>query len=106
MRLLKPGLLLALVLFAIAFPVLLSPNTEVTAIAVFTLIFALTVTGWNIFSGYTGYISLGHAAYFGLGAYPLALASQSWRVWSRSFLPFLWGGSRCAFAGTCSLWCP
>ena len=88
MRLLKPGLLFALVLFAIAFPVLLSPNAEVNAIAVFTLIFALTVTGWNIFSGYTGYISLGHAAYFGIGAYTLALACQGWNI-PGGYPPFL-----------------
>ncbi len=28
---------------------------------------------WNIFSGYTGYISFGHAAFFGTGAYAAAL---------------------------------
>jgi branched-chain amino acid transport system permease protein len=88
MRLLKPVVLLALLLLALAFPVLLSPNTEVTAIAVFTLIYALAVTGWNIFSGYTGYISLGHAAYFGIGAYTLGLASQSWNI-PGGYPPFL-----------------
>jgi branched-chain amino acid transport system permease protein len=88
MRMFKPAGLLALLLLALAFPVLLSPNTEVTVIAVFTLIYALAVTGWNIFSGYTGYISLGHAAYFGIGAYSLALACQSWNI-PGGYPPFL-----------------
>jgi branched-chain amino acid transport system permease protein len=75
----KASGLLALLAFAIAFP-LLFPNGEITAIAFFTLLFAAMVTGWNILTGYTGYISLGHAAYFGLGAYALALICQRWNV--------------------------
>jgi branched-chain amino acid transport system permease protein len=38
-------------------------------IGVFTLMYAGLATAWNLFSGYTGYISLGQAAFFGLGAY-------------------------------------
>lgn len=79
MRIFKAVGLLALLAFAIAFP-LLFPNGEVTAIAFFTLLFAALVTGWNILAGYTGYISLGHAAYFGLGAYALAIICQHWNI--------------------------
>ncbi len=79
MKIFKPlGILLALVV-AIAFP-LLFPNPAVTTIAIFTLIFAAATTGWNIFSGYTGYISLGHAAYFGVGGYALAIMCQDWKI--------------------------
>jgi ABC-type branched-subunit amino acid transport system permease subunit len=80
--------LLALLLLVLVFPVLLSPNIAVTATAVFTLIFALAVTGWNIFSGYTGYISLGHSVYFGIGAYTIALACQQWNI-PGGYIPFL-----------------
>src|SRR2546428_6952250 len=31
--------------------------------------YAGLATAWNLFSGYTGYISLGQAAFFGIGAY-------------------------------------
>jgi branched-chain amino acid transport system permease protein len=31
--------------------------------------FAFTAQAWNIMSGFTGYFSFGHAAFFGLGAY-------------------------------------
>ncbi|MBA2391438.1 MAG: branched-chain amino acid ABC transporter permease [Ktedonobacteraceae bacterium] len=72
------GLGLVLVL-AIIFP-LIFPNPTVTTIAIFTLIFAAATTGWNIFSGFTGYVSLGHAAYFGLGGYAMAIMCQDWKV--------------------------
>jgi branched-chain amino acid transport system permease protein len=79
---------LACLVLAVVFPVLLSPNLAVTGVAVFSLIFAIAVTGWNIFSGYTGYISLGHSAYYGLGAYTLALACQNWHI-PGGYAPFL-----------------
>jgi branched-chain amino acid transport system permease protein len=58
--------------FLAAFP-LLFPNPAVTSIAVFTMIFLVAAVGWNIFSGYSGYISIGHAAYYGIGQYTVAL---------------------------------
>jgi ABC-type branched-subunit amino acid transport system ATPase component/ABC-type branched-subunit amino acid transport system permease subunit len=36
-------------------------------------IWATLATAWNIFSGYTGLISFGHAAFFGIGAYSVTL---------------------------------
>ncbi|GAC1363836.1 MAG: branched-chain amino acid ABC transporter permease [Ktedonobacteraceae bacterium] len=87
MRTFKTVGLLLLVVFAIIFP-LLFPNPAVTTIAVFTLIFAAATTGWNIFSGYTGYVSLGHAAYFGLGGYAMAIMCQSLNI-PGGYLPFL-----------------
>lgn len=79
MRVFKVGGLLALLACVSAFPLLVS-NGEATSIAFFTLLFATMVTGWNILAGYTGYISLGHAAYFGIGAYALALICQRWHI--------------------------
>ena len=79
MRILKPIGLLALLAIVIAFPQVFS-NPAVTGIAVFALMFAAAAVGWNIFSGYTGYIALGHAAYFGLGAYAFAIMTQNWHV--------------------------
>jgi branched-chain amino acid transport system permease protein len=79
MRMFRAIGLLILLAFALAFPLLFS-NGEVTSIAFFTLLFAAMVTGWNILAGYTGYISLGHVAYFGIGAYALALICKHWNV--------------------------
>ncbi|MEM1610074.1 MAG: branched-chain amino acid ABC transporter permease [Sulfolobales archaeon] len=36
-------------------------------------IYMISSTAWNIMGGYTGLISFGHAAFFGLGAYSLAI---------------------------------
>jgi len=80
--------LLALLILVLVFPVLISPNNVVTDMAVLTLIYAMAATGWNIFSGYTGYISIGHAVYFGVGAYTLALICQYWNI-PGGYLPFL-----------------
>jgi len=87
MRMVKTAGLLVLLALAIVFP-LLFPNPTVTGIAVFTLIFAATSTGWNILSGYTGYVALGHGAYFGIGAYALALLCQDWNI-AGGYGPFL-----------------
>jgi branched-chain amino acid transport system permease protein len=60
---------------AIAFPFLVTPDWLVN-IGVFTLMYAGLATAWNLFSGFTGYISLGQAAFFGIGAYALAITFE------------------------------
>jgi branched-chain amino acid transport system permease protein len=87
MRIFKAVGLLALLGIAIVFPQVF-PNPAVTTIALIALMFAAAATGWNIFSGYTGYIALGHAVYFGLGAYALAIMCQDWHI-PGGYLPFL-----------------
>jgi branched-chain amino acid transport system permease protein len=55
-------------------------NALVTQIAVDTLIFVAAAAAWNIFSGFSGYISLGHAVFFGTGTYTVAIAARDWHV--------------------------
>ena len=40
------------------------------------LMYATMATSWNIMGGYTGYKSLGHSAFYGLGAYIVAIAAN------------------------------
>ena len=87
MTIARRGGLVALLVVALVFP-LVFPNGTVTSIAFFTLMFAAAATGWNIFAGYTGYIALGHAAFFGIGAYALALMCQDWNI-PGGYVPFL-----------------
>lgn len=87
MRIFKTVGLLALLALTIVFP-LLFPDPTLTSIATFTLIFAAAATGWNIISGYTGYVALGHAAFFGIGAYALAIMCQDWNI-PGGYEPFL-----------------
>ncbi len=44
------------------------------------LIWAIFGLSWNLLSGYTGLVSFGHAAFFGLGAYTTALAQIHWGI--------------------------
>jgi branched-chain amino acid transport system permease protein len=71
-------LALALAVFGF-FPVVIT-DPMATSIAVFTLIFMVATTSWNIFSGYSGYLALGHAVFFGSGGYAVALAARDWHV--------------------------
>ena len=78
-RILRVVGLLVLLALTILFPILF-PNPTYTQVAIDTLMFVAAATAWNIISGYTGYIALGHAAYFGIGAYALAIMCQDWNV--------------------------
>jgi branched-chain amino acid transport system permease protein len=48
----------------------------VVNIAIFTVMYAALATAWNILGGFSGYLSLGHAAFFGMGAYGEAIVFQ------------------------------
>lgn len=48
-----------------------------TTSAVEVVIFAVAAMGLNLLSGYTGLVSFGHGAWFGLGAYAAALAARA-----------------------------
>jgi branched-chain amino acid transport system permease protein len=78
-RVVRLSLLLAVLVVAVIFPLVFT-NGLVTEIAVYTLIYVGAAAAWNIFSGYTGYISLGHAVFFGAGAYTAGVAAQDWNV--------------------------
>jgi branched-chain amino acid transport system permease protein len=47
-------------------------NDYVLNIAIMTLFWAGLAGAWNIMAGYGGLVSLGHAAFFGIGAYATA----------------------------------
>ncbi len=76
---LRWGSVAALLAFAAIFPLVFTSEL-VTQIAIDTLIFAGATAAWNIFSGYSGYISLGHAVFFGAGAYTVGVAAQDWQI--------------------------
>src|ERR1700745_510692 len=42
------------------------------------VVFAIACMGLNVLVGYTGLVSFGHGAWFGLGAYAAALAQRHW----------------------------
>ncbi|HEX4661438.1 MAG TPA: branched-chain amino acid ABC transporter permease [Streptosporangiaceae bacterium] len=75
----RRGGLAVLLLAACGFPLVFT-NQQVASIGVDTLIFVTAAVAWNIFSGYSGYISLGHAVFFGSGAYAAGVAARDWQI--------------------------
>lgn len=87
MSMFKTAGLIALLVVVLVFPNVFT-NPEITGIAVLTLLYATAATSWNIFSGYTGYIALGHAVFFGVGSYALALMCKAWNI-PGGYVPFM-----------------
>ncbi len=58
----------ALILIVAAAP-LFSGDQYLLSVAVMTLLYAYLALSWNVLGGIAGQLSLGHAAYFGIGAY-------------------------------------
>jgi branched-chain amino acid transport system permease protein len=59
----------------VAFPFVF-PEHWVVNIGIFTVMYMVLATSWNILGGFSGYLSLGHAAFFGLGAYAEAITFE------------------------------
>jgi branched-chain amino acid transport system permease protein len=68
-----------LLALAVVFPLVIT-NPVATQIGVDTMLFVAATVAWNLFSGFTGYISLGHAVFFGTGAYVVGIAAQDWHI--------------------------
>ena len=77
-----------LTLFLVSLPMWTS--TYIHSFMIDLMTFAILAQSWNLFSGYTGYISLGHGVFFGVGIYAFAL-SVAKLGWS-PYLAVLWGG--------------
>jgi branched-chain amino acid transport system permease protein len=48
----------------------------VVNIGIFVVMYAALATAWNLLGGFSGYLSLGHVAFFGVGAYANAVAFE------------------------------
>jgi branched-chain amino acid transport system permease protein len=68
-----------LLVLAVIFPQVIT-NQVATQIGVDTMLFVAAAVAWNLFSGFTGYISLGAAVFFGTGAYTVGIAAQHWQI--------------------------
>ena len=76
-RRLAPLALLAALYLAAA---LFVTNSYYQLIMTLVLVWACFGLSWNMLSGYTGLVSFGHAAFFGLGAFATVLAQNAWGV--------------------------
>lgn len=88
-RLITAASIVGLVVLAVgvvAFPQL-APNAFILSVGVTVIGYAVYATSWNLMGGLTGYMSLGHAAYSGMGAYATALliVDSGWNPWFSLF---------------------
>lgn len=67
------GVVLVIAAFVVVFP-FLTDSTYYLRIAALVFIFSLSVLGLNLLMGFAGQVSLGHAGFFGIGAYAVAVA--------------------------------
>ncbi len=77
----RPGRLLwigAAVIGAAALPLLV--HSFVTFQLTQVMIYALAILGLNLLTGYNGQFSLGHSAFYGIGAYTAAILMHRWGV--------------------------
>src|SRR3989442_3605892 len=74
----RQALVLAAIAAACALPFLLSNFRlfQFTQVG----IYAIALLGLNILTGYNGQISLGHGAFYALGAYTTAIMIDKWNV--------------------------
>src|SRR5882672_2866103 len=66
------AVVLILAAIVLALPLLIS-STFYLRIAALVFIFSLAVVGLNLLMGFAGQVSLGHAGFFGIGAYAVAI---------------------------------
>jgi branched-chain amino acid transport system permease protein len=57
-----------------------------TVLLSYGLVFAIAALGFNLLLGYTGLLSFGHSAYFGVGAYGVAFAVKYLKITSLEIL--------------------
>ena len=88
-RLSSPGVARAAVIFGalLAFPFLFSTQWIVNA-GIFAVMYAALATAWNLLGGYSGYLSLGHSAFFGIGAYAIGVTFTHVGI-GAGYTPFL-----------------
>jgi branched-chain amino acid transport system permease protein len=104
-RVVQTVVVLAIIVVALLVPVFAS-DPATTNMAVFTAMYVGLATAWNIMGGYTGYISLGHAAFFGFGAYAFGLVLAHLGI-QAGYEPFLFvpvAGVLTALLAVCIGW--
>jgi ABC-type branched-subunit amino acid transport system ATPase component/ABC-type branched-subunit amino acid transport system permease subunit len=74
-RWLRPAVITAGVLVVALLPLASPGNTYLQTVAILTLLLVVTSSGWNVISGFAGYVSLGQSAFIGVGAYTVGLIS-------------------------------
>jgi branched-chain amino acid transport system permease protein len=71
---------LLIILTAIVLPFVFNYSPYMQGLLIFILLWVILGSSWNLLAGFTGQVSFGHAAYFGIGAYAAALPFYHWHI--------------------------
>ena len=74
----KPAALLVAVAVLLALPAVL--NAYALTIFILILFYGFLAQAWNILGGYAGQLSVGHAAFVGVGGYTSAMLAAHWAI--------------------------
>ncbi len=80
-----PGRLIAVIFFVtLCFIPLFVTHSYYLRMFVYVNIFVIFAASWDLLSGYTGQVNFGHALFFGVAAYSLALMNKylGWQPWA------------------------
>jgi ABC-type branched-subunit amino acid transport system ATPase component/ABC-type branched-subunit amino acid transport system permease subunit len=61
-------------------PLAIVDNLYIQTVAILTFLLVVSSSGWNIISGFAGYVSLGQSAFIGVGAYTVGILSKHLEV--------------------------
>ncbi|HEU5160920.1 MAG TPA: branched-chain amino acid ABC transporter ATP-binding protein/permease [Streptosporangiaceae bacterium] len=64
----------------VCYPIVLPGATYYQTVMLLAFLLAIQAMSWNIISGFTGYVSLGHSAFLGLGAYTAGILTPHFDV--------------------------
>lgn len=67
-------------LFVLAFFPLIHPPTYFLSFLFKVFLYVILAVSWNMIGGFTGYLSFGHVAFFGIGVYVSAVLCQQFSV--------------------------
>ena len=107
-----PWLIAVLVLLAAIVPVALFTDYHLFQLTM-VVVYAIAILGLALLTGFNGQISLGHGAFYAIGAYTTAILMTMWNVpyWltlaglgDRLCLRRVPGGTASAAAGRASIW--
>jgi ABC-type branched-subunit amino acid transport system ATPase component/ABC-type branched-subunit amino acid transport system permease subunit len=73
-------------LFLAFIPIIWRDSQYEQSVLILCFLFAIMASGWNIISGLTGYVSLGHSFFLGMGMYTGSLLSKATGLSPASFV--------------------
>lgn len=96
--------LLAVWVLALVWP-LVAPNDYVLSLGVYFFINLILIASLNVIMGWTGQVSLAHAAFYGLGAYVSGVLNTRWGIspWLGTMAAIAAVGGVAAFVGWATL---